>query len=64
MQYTEDFQKAMDFYRNSTPQQKQHFLHLISDTLTFFDGETGYEVDQECGINFNGIYHQINITKE
>ena len=64
MQYTEDFQKAMDFYRNSTPQQKQHFLHLISDTLTFFDGETGYGVDQECGINFNGIYHQINITKE
>ena len=32
MEYTEDFQKAMDFYRESSPKQKQHFLSLISDT--------------------------------
>jgi hypothetical protein len=64
MQYTEDFQKAMDFYRNSSPQQKQHFLNLISDTLIFFDGDSEYKVDEECGVNFNGIYHQVNITNE
>ena len=64
MEYTEDFQKAMDFYRNSTPKQREHFLYLISDTLTFFDGETGYKVDEECGVCFNGIYHQINMIKE
>ena len=64
MQYTEDFQKAMDFYRNSSPKQKQHFLNLISDTLIFFDGDSEYKVDDECGVNFNGIYHQVNITNE
>ena len=64
MQYTEDFQKAMDFYRNSSPKQKQHFLNLISDTLIFFDGDSEYKVDEECGVNFNGIYHQVNIKNE
>ena len=64
MEYTKDFQQAMNFYRNTTPKQKQMFLNLISDTLTFFDGETSYNVDAEYTINFNGIYHQINITKE
>jgi hypothetical protein len=64
MEYTKDFQQAMNFYRNTTPKQKQMFLNLISDTLTFFDGETSYNVDTEYTINFNGIYHQINIKKE
>lgn len=64
MEYTEDFQKAMDFYRNSSPKQKQHFLNLISDTLIFFDGDSEYKVDEECGVNFNGIYHQVNIKNE
>ena len=64
MEYTEDFQKAMDFHRNSSPRQKQHFLNLISDTLIIYDGDSEYRVDEECGINFNGIYHQINVTNE
>ena len=64
MEYAEDFQKAMDFYRNSSPKQKQHFLNLISDTLIFFDGDSEYNVDEQCGVHFNGIYHQINITNE
>ena len=64
MEYTKDFQKVMDFYRNTTPKQKQIFLNLISNELMFFDGETSYNVDAEYTINFNGIYHQINITKE
>jgi len=64
MEYGEDFQKAMDFYRNSTPLQKQYFLSLISDTLTFFDGTKGYKIDEEYSIGFNGIFHQINITEE
>jgi len=64
MEYTEEFQKVMDFYRNSSPKQKQHFLNLISDTLIFFDGDSEYKVDDECGVNFNGIYHQVNITNE
>ena len=64
MEYTKEFQKVMDFYRDTTPKQKQIFLNLISDTLTFFDGETSYNIDTEYNINFNGIYHQINITKE
>ena len=64
MEYTKDFQKVMDFYRDTTPKQKQIFLNLISDTLTFFDGQTSYNVDTEFITNFNGIYHQINITKE
>ena len=54
----------MDYYRDTTPKQKQIFLNLISDTLTFFDGETSYKVDNEVFTNFNGIYHQINIIKE
>jgi len=64
MEYTKDFQQVMDFYRDTTPKQKQIFLNLISDTLTFFDGETSYTIDTEFITNFNGIYHQINITKE
>ena len=64
MEYTEDFQKAMDFYRNSSPKQKQHFLNLISDTLIIYDGEFEYKVDEEYSIGFNGIYHQVNITNE
>jgi len=64
MEYSKDFQQVMDFYRDTTPKQKQIFLNLISDTLTFFDGETSYNVDTEFITNFNGIYHQINITKE
>ncbi len=64
MEYTKDFQQVMDFYRDTTPKQKQIFLNLISDTLTFFDGETSYNIDTEFITNFNGIYHQINITKE
>lgn len=64
MEYTKDFQQVMDFYRTTTPKQKQMFLNLISDTLTFFDGETSYNIDNDCYTNFNGIYHQINITKE
>jgi hypothetical protein len=63
MEYTKDFQQVMDFYRDTTPKQKQIFLNLISDTLTFFDGQTSYNVDSEFITNFNGIYHQINITK-
>jgi hypothetical protein len=63
MEYTKDFQQVMDFYRDTTPKQKQIFLNLISDTLTFFDGQTSYNVDTEFITNFNGIYHQINITK-
>ena len=64
MEYTKEFQQVMDFYRDTTPKQKQIFLNLISDTLTFFDGETSYNIDTEFITNFNGIYHQINITKE
>ena len=64
MEYTKEFQQVMDFYRNTTPKQKQIFINLISDTLTFFDGENSYNIDTEFITNFNGIYHQINITKE
>ena len=64
MEYTKDFKQVIDFYRDTTPKQKQIFLNLISDTLTFFDGETSYNIDTEFITNFNGIYHQINITKE
>jgi len=64
MEYTKDFQQVMNFYRDTTPKQKQIFLNLISDTLMFFDGETSYNVDTEFITNFNGIYHQINITKQ
>jgi hypothetical protein len=63
MEYSKDFQQVIDFYRDTTPKQKQIFLNLISDTLTFFDGETSYNIDTEFITNFNGIYHQINITK-
>lgn len=64
MEYKKEFQQVMDFYRDTTPKQKQMFLNLISNELMFFDGETSYNVDDECYTNFNGIYHQINITKE
>ena len=63
MEYTKEFQQVMDFYRDTTPKQKQIFINLISDTLTFFDGENSYNIDTEFITNFNGIYHQINITK-
>jgi len=63
MEYTEEFNEVMEFYRNSTPKQKQYFLNLISDKLLFFNYEQGkeYEPDNEYSIGFNGIYHQINI---
>ena len=64
MEYTKEFQQVMNFYRDTTPKQKQMFLNLISDTLMFFDGETSYKIDNEFFTNFNGTYHQINITKE
>jgi hypothetical protein len=64
MEYTKDFQQVMDFYRNTTPKQKQIFLNLISNELMFFDGKNTYEIDKEFFTNFNGTYHQINITKE
>jgi len=64
MEYTKEFQQVMNFYRDTTPKQKQIFLNLISDTLTFFDGQTSYNVDTEFITNFNGIYHQINITNK
>ena len=64
MEYTKEFQKVMDFYRDTTPKQKQIFLNLISNELMFFDGENSYTIDNEFFTNFNGIYHQINITKE
>jgi hypothetical protein len=64
MGYTKDFQQVIDFYIDTTPTQKQMFLNLISDRLIFFDGENGYNVDSEYTINFNGTYHQINITKQ
>tara|TARA_R100001530_G_scaffold123562_1_gene91512 strand:+ start:804 stop:998 length:195 start_codon:yes stop_codon:yes gene_type:complete len=63
MEYTEEFNEVMEFYRNSTPKQHQQFLNLIADKLTFFNYEQGkeYTVDEEYLINFNGIYHQINV---
>ena len=64
MEYKKEFQQVMDFYRDTTPKQKQMFLNLISDTLTFFDGQNSYNVDDEFFTNFNGTYHQINIVKE
>ena len=64
MEYTKDFQQVMDFYRDTTPKQKQIFLNLISNELMFFDGENSYTIDNEFFTNFNGTYHQINITKE
>ena len=64
MEYTKDFQQVMDFYRDTTPKQKQISLNLISNELMFFDGETSYTIDNEFFTNFNGTYHQINITKE
>ena len=64
MEYKKEFQQEMDFYRDTTPKQKQMFLNLISDTLTFFDGQNSYNVDDEFFTNFNGTYHQINIVKE
>jgi hypothetical protein len=64
MEYTKDFQQVMNFYRDTTPKQKQMFLNLISDTLMFFDGKHTYNIDNEFITNFNGTYHQINIVKE
>lgn len=64
MGYSEEFKQVMDFYQNTTPKQKQMFLNLISDTMSFFDGVKEYKVDEEYHIGFNGIYHQINITDE
>ena len=35
MEYTKEFQQVMDFYRNTTPTQKNMFLNLIGDTLMY-----------------------------
>ena len=42
MEYTKDFQQVMDFFRDTTPKQKQMFLNLISNELMFFDGKNTY----------------------
>jgi len=57
------YQKVIDFYNETSPNQHQYFLQLISNNITFFNTESKecHEVDEECSIHFNGIYHQINI---
>ncbi len=57
----EQFKEVMEFYRNSTPEQHQIFLTLISDKLTFYDEKGCYLADEDWQITFNGIYHQIKI---
>ncbi len=57
----EQFEEVMNFYRNSTPEQHQTFLALISDRLTFFNGKDCYDADPEYSPVFNGIFHQIQI---
>tara|TARA_R100001460_G_scaffold53725_1_gene92852 strand:- start:20 stop:208 length:189 start_codon:yes stop_codon:yes gene_type:complete len=57
------YQKVIDFYNETSPNQHQYFLQLISNNITFFNTESKecYEVDEEWSINFNGTQHQINI---
>lgn len=59
----EPYKKVIEFYKNSSPKQHQYFLNLISDQLTFFNYETSeqFDIDDECQIDFNGIFHQINL---
>jgi hypothetical protein len=59
----EPYKKVIEFYKNSSPKQHQYFLNLISDKITFFNQETKeqYELDQEFFIDFNGIFHQLNL---
>tara|TARA_Y100000385_G_scaffold23199_1_gene22427 strand:- start:2344 stop:2532 length:189 start_codon:yes stop_codon:yes gene_type:complete len=60
---SKEFEQVLEFYKNSTPRQHQMFLDLISDKMTFFNIYTKecFDVDEEYVINFNGIFHQINI---
>lgn len=57
------YQKVVDFYNKTTPEQHQFFIQLISDKMFFFHEESKktFEVDEEYIVNFNGAYHQINI---
>lgn len=59
----EPYKKVIEFYKNSSPKQHQYFLNLISDQMTFFNQETSeqFDIDDECQIDFNGIFHQINL---
>lgn len=59
----EPYKKVIEFYKNSSPKQHQYFLNLISDQLKFFNYETSeqFDIDNECQIDFNGIFHQINL---
>jgi len=57
------YQKVIDFYNETSPNQHQYFLQLISQNIMLFNSDTKecFEFDEEYSINFNGIYHQINI---
>ena len=59
----EPYKKVIEFYKNSSPKQHQYFLNLISDQMTFFNQETSeqFDIDDECQVDFNGIFHQINL---
>ncbi len=60
---TKEFEQVLTFYKNSTPEQHQMFLNLISDKMTFFNSDTSesFEIDEDFFVNFNGPFHQINI---
>jgi hypothetical protein len=60
-QYSPLFAQVIKFYKETTFEQHNDFLNIIYDKLTFFDGETSYEVDDEYIIGMNGPFHQINI---
>ncbi len=57
------YQKVIDFYNETSPNQHQYFLQLISQNIMLFNVETKecFEFDEEYSINFNGTKHQINI---
>ena len=60
-QYTPEFAQVLKFYKETTFEQHNDFLNIIYDKLTFFDGKTIYEVDDDYIIGMNGAFHQINI---
>ena len=60
-QYSPLFAQVVKFYKETTFEQHNDFLNIIYDKLTFFDGKTSYEVDDDYIIGMNGPFHQINI---
>lgn len=58
-----EYQKVIDFYNTTTPEQHVYFLELIKDRIHFYNlqNEEYYSANENYFVHTNGALIQINI---